>query len=575
MVDAVDVPDGDGENRSRPERLAMLASALAGRTVATADGVPGEPSWTDGVTIFLDPEALPAAQLESLVVQASLLAGGALEPTIMRRLSRRPALTRRYLAVEGRRALASNAALLPPAVRPFLARHRSHPEIATPAESLAVAAESRSIADPPPSFGAIRVQALLKHAEHSAHGSRLPRVSTSQMNDSAALDPDPSNTGADPLSSPVGAGGAIGKLLGRLTSGVRRIGGGGEPNGGGQGLHTGRVNGAGGVVATAATRTRSGAAPGDGQSGELRYPEWDLHRAGYKANWCTVIEQEPAQESHSMLAPPPETHQLRRALIRLGVGLQRCGRQRQGDDIDIDAAIESRVQVLAGAAADQDVYVDFLRRKRELAVLLLLDVSGSAKEPGSGGRPVHEHQCATAAVLAQTLHELGDRVALYTFCSQGRSSVYVTPLKRFDEHMGGNVLGRLGALVPGGYSRLGAAIRHGAAVMTDTAGSSRRLLVVITDGLAYDHGYERDYGAADARRALAEARREGIGCLCLTVGAGTDTAELRRVFGSTAHASIPGVGDLSSVLGPLFRSALGSADLRNRISRRPKAGANA
>jgi Mg-chelatase subunit ChlD len=574
MVDAVTVPAGGGENPSRAERLAMLASALTGRTVATADGVPGEPAWTDGVTIFLDPEALPEAQLESLVVQASLLAGGSLEPTIVRKLARRPALTRRYLAVEGRRALAANAALLPPALRPFLAQHRGHPEIATPAESLAVAAESRSIADPPPSFGVIRVQALLKHAEHSTHGPRLPRVSTGQLRDSTELDPDPADTGADPLSSPVGAGGAIGKLLGRLTSGVRRIGGGGPPNGGGQGLHTGRVNGAVGVVASTASRNRMGAGPGDGQSGELRYPEWDLHRAGYKANWCTVIEQEPARAANSMLAPP-ETHQLRRALIRLGVGLQRCGRQRQGDDIDIDAAIESRVQVLAGAAADQDVYVDFLRRKRELAVLLLLDVSGSAKEPGSGGRPVHEHQCATAAVLAQTLHELGDRVALYTFCSQGRSSVYVTPLKRFDEHMGGNVLGRLGALVPGGYSRLGAAIRHGAAVMTDTAGSSRRLLVVISDGLAYDHGYERDYGAADARRALAEARREGIGCLCLTVGAGTDAAELERVFGSTAHAAIPGVGDLSNVLGPLFRSALGSADPRNRFSRRPKAGANA
>ena len=63
-------------------------------------------------------------------------------------------------------------------------------------------------------------------------------------------------------------------------------------------------------------------------------------------------------------------------------------------------------------------------------------------------------------------------------------------------------------------------------VITEKAGTSRRLLVVLSDGLAYDHGYERVYGAADARRALGEARRQGIGCLCLTIGAGTDAAEL-------------------------------------------------
>ena len=28
--------------------------------------------------------------------------------------------------------------------------------------------------------------------------------------------------------------------------------------------------------------------------------------------------------------------------------------------------------------------------------------------------------------------------------------------------------------------------------------------MVLSDGPAYDHGYERDYGAADTRRALTE-----------------------------------------------------------------------
>ena len=97
------------------------------------------------------------------------------------------------------------------------------------------------------------------------------------------------------------------------------------------------------------------------------------------------------------------------------------------------------------------------------------------------------------------------------------------PVKRFDDSLDALVMQRLGSLTPGAYSRLGAAIRHGTSVITEKAGTSRRLLVVLSDGLAYDHGYERVYGAADARRALGEARRQGIGCLCLTIGAGTDS----------------------------------------------------
>ena len=78
---------------------------------------------------------------------------------------------------------------------------------------------------------------------------------------------------------------------------------------------------------------------------------------------------------------------MRRPLARLGMGLHRRHRQPQGDDIDIDAAVEARVEVLAGSVPDEAVYLDSLRRRRDLSVLLLLDVSGSAAEPGRSGAP--------------------------------------------------------------------------------------------------------------------------------------------------------------------------------------------
>jgi nitric oxide reductase NorD protein len=294
-----------------------------------------------------------------------------------------------------------------------------------------------------------------------------------------------------------------------------------------------------------------------------KYPEWDLHRRCYRASWCTVLEIEPQPKDGASL-PMPDDHGLRRALARLGTGLDSCRRQLDGDDIDIDAAVEARVDAMAGWAGERAVYIDALRRRRDLAVLLLLDVSGSAAEPGAMGERVHEHQRAAAAALATALHQLGDRVALYAFHSQGRSAVQLMPVKRFDDGLDGLVMRRLGGLVPGAYSRLGAAIRHGAAVLEQRGGTSRRLLVVLSDGLAYDHGYEPAYGAADARRALAEIRTRGTGCLCLTIGAGTDAEALRRVFGSVAHAAIPEPDHLKRVISPLFRAALRSAEVRRR-----------
>jgi nitric oxide reductase activation protein len=246
--------------------------------------------------------------------------------------------------------------------------------------------------------------------------------------------------------------------------------------------------------------------------------------------------------------------------------LHRRHRQFQGDDIDIDAAVEARVEARAGSVPDEAVYLDSLRRRRDLSVLLLLDISGSAAEPGTVGRTVHQQQRDAIANLAVALHDLGDRVALYAYYSQGRAAVNLVPVKRFDDHLDARVIRRLNSLEPGAYSRLGAAIRHGSAVVEARGGTSRRLLVVLSDGLAYDHGYERAYGAADARRALTEARRRGTGCVCLTVGAGTDVTSLKRVFGSAAHATIGRPEQLSGVIGPLFRSALRSAEVRRRVS---------
>ena len=103
----------NGADGDRLQALGMLASALAGRPVAVAPLDPGEPSWTDGQTVFVDPSARSRENLESVAVHASLIAAGSLTPEIVGALVRHPRLAKRYLAVEGHRALVANGDVLP------------------------------------------------------------------------------------------------------------------------------------------------------------------------------------------------------------------------------------------------------------------------------------------------------------------------------------------------------------------------------------------------------------------------------------------------------------------------------
>ena len=554
-------------------RFALLASAISRRPLRVAAGEPGEPAWTDGNVVFLDVHASARAQVESVVVQASLLAAGSLDREIVRGLSRNPTLARRYLAVEGQRALSTVEPLLPPAAQPLI-----HPEVIagidSAARSLAAAQSHRTIADPPASFGTIRAKSLLSSARSAERAQAPSHAAGTKRGQKLADLPEDAEADAateEPFSGSVGGGGAVGRWLAKLFNPVRQLRGGGAPGADAithrsRASRTGKRRGSRAVLSTAAMGSAD-EAPAESRDKGIKYPEWDAHGRCYRSDWCTVYEAESAPKKNAVSFTVPDRTALRRSLARLGLGIDRYRRQEQGDDIDIDAVIEQRVDRMAGSSSHEAVFIDSVRRRRDLSVLLLLDISGSAAEPAADGRTVHEHQRGAAATLTLALHELGDRVALYAYHSRGRSAVSVLPVKRFGEDSRALVTRRLGGLEPAAYSRLGAAIRHGAAVLQDEGGTPRRLLVVLSDGLAYDHGYEPAYGAADARRALGEARRQGIGCLCLSVGASTDDEALGRVFGTSAHATLPAPEQLSHVIGPLFRAALRSADVRRHGSR--------
>jgi nitric oxide reductase activation protein len=238
--------------------------------------------------------------------------------------------------------------------------------------------------------------------------------------------------------------------------------------------------------------------------------------------------------------------------------MRRQRRQRGGYDLDLDAVIDAHIATATGRSAPDAVYIDNLRVRRELSVLVVLDSSRSGDELDSRGSLLYERQRDGAAALIDTLAILGERVAGYAFRSHGREIEFIT-VKGFDENLGEHQMARLGQLEPAGYTRLGAAIRHAAHLLTTDKSTPHRVLVFITDGFPYDTAYEGSYAEADARAALSEARASGIGCLALNFASATDAAVLKRVFGTALHATAPDIDELAPAMPRLLLEALQAA----------------
>jgi len=90
-------------------------------------------------------------------------------------------------------------------------------------------------------------------------------------------------------------------------------------------------------------------------------------------------------------------------------------------------------------------------------------------------------------------------------------------LKDFAERYDDASRGRILALRPGYYTRMGAAIRQSTRILLEQA-AQRRLLLIVSDGKPNDlDHYEGRYGVEDTRQAVLEARRAGLIPFCVTV----------------------------------------------------------
>ena len=110
--------------------------------------------------------------------------------------------------------------------------------------------------------------------------------------------------------------------------------------------------------------------------------------------------------------------------------------------------------------------------------------------------------------------------------------------------MGSAVERRIGALKPGYYARIGAAVRHASAQLVDQP-QRKKLLLVLTDGKPNDvDHYEGRFAVEDTRKAVREARRLGVAVFGVTVDASAQSY-FPALFGRGGYAMTSGIETLA------------------------------
>lgn len=307
------------------------------------------------------------------------------------------------------------------------------------------------------------------------------------------------------------------------------------------------------------------------EPGSFAYDEWDAGAGRYRERHCLLWEREPQLRESTFFETALVQHaalaeRIRRQFEATAAQLtRRETRQRDGDDLDLDATIEAVIDLRSGRTPSDKVFVRRNKKVRDVAVAFLLDMSSSTADPvdpkadrhARGTQRIIDLEKQALVLLVDALRTLGDRHAIYGFSGYGRKHVELHVIKELHEPLSARVKQRIGAIEPQSATRMGPAIRHTVAKLLAEHAKSRYLFL-ISDGRPQDQGYgnqgaSQRYAVEDTRMALLTAQRQGVIPFCLAIDkAGHDY--LGAMMNDMRYAVLADIAMLPERLPELYRA---------------------
>ena len=287
---------------------------------------------------------------------------------------------------------------------------------------------------------------------------------------------------------------------------------------------------------------------GDG----IKLPEWNYNKSQMLKDFCLL---QPMLNDEAMPQSLPDNlkkqaNALKRQfnLLRPLSALQR--RQPFGDEIDLDAWLDIKAQPNASVEGE-NLYLSKKQNERDLSTLVLADLSMSTDSGVTTEQRVVDVIRDSLLLFSEALSAGDDPFAIYGFSSIKNKQIRFQLLKNFAEIYSDETRGRIQAIEPGFYTRMGAAIRQSTSVLK-LQKTQQKLLLIISDGKPNDiDHYEGRYGIEDTRQAILEAKRQGIQPFCITIDSQANDY-LPYLFGDQGFALVRHIQQLPKLLPKLY-----------------------
>ena len=267
------------------------------------------------------------------------------------------------------------------------------------------------------------------------------------------------------------------------------------------------------------------------------YPEWDYSTQTYRPDWTSVYGSLHPMGNPAVIDALLQKHAALAKRLKQIVDLlkpqnyTRVRYQEEGSELDLDVAIRSLIDFKGGANPDPRINMSHKHDGRNIAVMLLLDLSASINEvPEGATQSILELSQEAVSLLAYAIEALGDPFAIAGFASNTRHEVRYQHIKGFKEHWNDDVKGRLAAMQAGYSTRMGAALRH-AAHYLEHQQADKKLLLILTDGEPSDIDVDDpQLLTQDTRQAVKELDQKGIYSYCISLDPRADEY-VRDIFG--------------------------------------------